>query len=253
MPVPATVSPSLQAVELFSSLQGEGIWIGARQIFFRLAYCNLACAYCDTDFAETPQCRIETAPGSGKTTVLDNPLTVTAVLKVIDRWLKEYPDLHQAINLTGGEPLCQAAALVAWLPELGKRLPIHLETNGTCPAELETLLPWLDFISMDIKLESVTEQSTPWAEHRACLEMSGHISGQVKCVVGTGTPLTELEQAAGLLAEVAPETPLILQPVTIGGRPAVSGFQLMGFQQAASRVHSLVRIIPQVHPLLDVL
>jgi 7-carboxy-7-deazaguanine synthase len=251
--VPATASTDLQAIELFSSLQGEGSWIGARQIFFRLAYCNLDCAYCDTDFAATPQCRLEQSPGSGDFVRLDNPLAAATVLELIDRWQQSYPQLHQALNLTGGEPLCQAAALVSWLPELGKRLPVHLETNGTRPADLDSLLPWLDFISMDIKFESVTRQATPWAEHRACLELSSHIAGQVKCVVGVETPLEEVEQAANLLAEVAPDTPLILQPVTRGGRPAVSGVQLMAFQHAATRIHPHIRIIPQVHPLLEVL
>jgi 7-carboxy-7-deazaguanine synthase len=251
--VPATASTELQGVELFSSLQGEGIWIGARQIFFRLAYCNLACAYCDTDFTATPKCRIETRPGSGEFSLFDNPLDMPQLLAVIDRWLQECPDLHQAINLTGGEPLCQAPALAGWLPELRKWLPIHLETNGTCPAELEMLLPWLDFISMDIKLEAVTGQSTPWAEHRACLKLASHTSGQVKCVVDDATPLVDIEHAAKLLAEDAPKTLLILQPVTVNNRPAVAGNKLMEFQLAASRFHAQVRIIPQVHPLLEVL
>ncbi|HKI51193.1 MAG TPA: 7-carboxy-7-deazaguanine synthase QueE [Geothermobacteraceae bacterium] len=251
--MPATASPELQAVELFSSLQGEGVWIGARQIFFRLAYCNLACGYCDTDFAATPQCRIETRPGSGKFVLQDNPLNLPSLLAVIDRWLRECPGLHQAINLTGGEPLCQASALTGWLPELRRRLPIHLETNGTCPAELEMLLPWLDFISLDIKLEAVTGQPTPWAEHRACLKLASQLSGQVKCVVDAATPVTDIEQAARLLAELAPDIPLILQPVTVANRPAVAGGRLMKHQLAASRFHAQVRIIPQVHPLLEVL
>jgi 7-carboxy-7-deazaguanine synthase len=251
--LPATASTDLQAIELFSSLQGEGVWIGARQIFFRLAYCNLDCAYCDTDFAAPPQCRLEQSAGAGDFIHEDNPLAIATVLEVIDRWRLSSPQLHQALNLTGGEPLCQTAALINWLPELGKRLPLHLETNGTRPADLDSLLPWLDFISMDIKLASVTRQATPWAEHRACLELSSHIASQVKCVVGLETPLSEIEQASNLLAEVAPDTPLILQPVTMSGRPTVSGRLLLDFQQTASRIHPHIRIIPQVHPLLEVL
>jgi organic radical activating enzyme len=243
----------LQAIELFSSLQGEGTWIGARQIFFRLAFCNLDCAYCDTEFAATPQCRLEQTPGAGDFIYQDNPLPIATVLELIDRWRQDNPQLHQALNLTGGEPLCQTAALLSWLPELGKRLPLHLETNGTRPDDLDSLLPWLDFISLDIKLASVTGQATPWAEHRACLELSSHIASQVKCVVDGETPLAEIEQAGNLLAEVAPDTPLILQPVTRNGRPAVSGRQLLAFQHAASRIHPHIRIIPQVHPLLEVL
>lgn len=251
--MPATASTDLLAVELFSSLQGEGLWIGSRQIFFRLATCNLNCEYCDTDFSVQEHCRLETAPGSGEFQAVANPVAMQPVLELLDRWLELEPNLHQALNLTGGEPLCQGETLLMWLPELRKRLPLHLETNGTLPEQLEPVLPWLDFISMDIKLASVTGQPTLWDEHRRFLQESGHIQTQVKCVVGQQSLREEIEAVADLLAEVAPQAPLILQPVTKEGRPTLSGRELMQLQLAASRIHQQVRIIPQVHPILAVL
>jgi organic radical activating enzyme len=39
-------------VEIFDSVQGEGILIGRACTFIRFAGCNLACEWCDTDFSK---------------------------------------------------------------------------------------------------------------------------------------------------------------------------------------------------------
>ena len=36
--------------EIFTSVQGEGFFIGEKQIFIRFCGCNLKCDYCDTNF-----------------------------------------------------------------------------------------------------------------------------------------------------------------------------------------------------------
>src|SRR4051794_41183262 len=43
-------SPMLKISEIFESLQGEGVSIGAPCIFVRLAQCNLHCTWCDTKY-----------------------------------------------------------------------------------------------------------------------------------------------------------------------------------------------------------
>ncbi|MDX9694125.1 MAG: 7-carboxy-7-deazaguanine synthase QueE, partial [Methanothermobacter sp.] len=42
-------------MEVFSSIQGEGLLVGCRQIFIRFAGCNLNCKYCDTPESRNPQ------------------------------------------------------------------------------------------------------------------------------------------------------------------------------------------------------
>ena len=40
--------PRADLIEVFSSYQGEGLFLGAKQIFIRFADCNLNCTFCDT-------------------------------------------------------------------------------------------------------------------------------------------------------------------------------------------------------------
>jgi organic radical activating enzyme len=152
MPVPAIGKTDAQLIEVFSSIQGEGLHVGCRQIFIRMAGCNLACKYCDTPFAPTDSCRIEDAPGSEIFCSIPNPVPLDLLHDTLFRWLEAIPGVHRSISLTGGEPLLQAETLLHWLPSLSELIPVHLETNGTLAKALEPLLPFLDFISMDIKL-----------------------------------------------------------------------------------------------------
>ncbi|MFA5515524.1 MAG: 7-carboxy-7-deazaguanine synthase QueE [Desulfuromonadales bacterium] len=250
--MPATASTEAQLIEVFSSIQGEGLLVGCRQIFVRLAGCNLACDYCDTPFAPQPNCRVEDAPGSGEFRSLPNPVPLEILYNILFRWRETLPGVHHSISLTGGEPLCQASILAEWLPALREILPTHLETNGTLPDALAPLLPHLDHISMDFKLASQTGEPTPWDAHRAFLALARERDCQVKIVVGEETSAEEIEAAARLLREVAPATPLIMQAVTRDGAIGVSGRTLLGLQTLAAKIHPPTRVIPQTHRFLGV-
>src|SRR5271155_5573744 len=86
---------SARVVEVFSSLQGEGIRLGERQIFVRFGGCNLHCDYCDEpDTIPVP---------SGK---------VWSALKLqreIAALARERP--HVSVSWPGGEPLLHPAFL----------------------------------------------------------------------------------------------------------------------------------------------
>lgn len=238
-------------VEIFSSIQGEGTHLGRRQIFIRLADCNLACAYCDTEFHRASLFPCEIRPGSGFSTDMENPVDCAAIAELVGGWHRDLPGAHQAISITGGEPLCQAEALATWLPVLRSILPIHLETNGTLPDSLAPLRAALDFISMDIKLASVTGTPTPWPAHRRFLELAAQGACQVKAVVGPLTPEDEIDAVARLVQEVAPTVPLILQPQTIERRVSLAADRMLAMQARAAAIHGDVRVIPQVHHFLN--
>lgn len=252
MHAPVTRVIEAPLIEVFSSLQGEGILIGARQIFVRFAECNLACTYCDTPFRPAATCRVEKIPGSADFTGRENPIDLRDITHLISEWQHSYNNLHHSVVLTGGEPLLHAEVLKDWLPEIKPLLPVFLETNGTLPMQLETVLPLLDMISMDIKGFSTSGEETPWAMHAQFMELAKQRLCQVKLVVDTTTSDAEVLQAAMLVSQHAPETLFILQPRTMAAGPALGGRDLLRLQQIAAAKHHDVRIIPQIHPFLGV-
>jgi len=241
----------LQLIEVFSSLQGEGVHIGRRQLFVRLASCNLECAYCDTPHAAGPTWRAEREPGSGNVTVFPNPAGAATLTGLVTDWHKQLP-IHQALVLTGGEPLLQSRALASWLPYVSSVLPVFLETNGSLPEALAEVLAHVTWVSMDLKLASVTGEPTPWAAHAACLQVSGDKTLQIKVVIDATTSEEDLAEAAAFVHMHAPDIPMILQPRTDNGLPAITGRRLLALQAAAACRHAATLVIPQVHPLLKI-
>ena len=241
----------LTLVEVFSSLQGEGVFIGRRQLFVRLADCNLACAYCDTPHTAAPTWRVEQEPGSPNLMYYANPARLPFLTRLVADW-QQTDALHHALVLTGGEPLLQSRALAAWLPEVAGILPVYLETNGTLPDALAEILEHISWVSMDIKLDQVTGEATPWAAHAEFLETARPKTCQVKLVIDAATQAADVITAATFVHHHGPEIPLVLQPRTVAGCPIVFGRQLLALQAAAARSHRLTLAIPQMHPLLAI-
>lgn len=248
MPMPAI--PSADLIELFSSIQGEGMLVGYRQVFLRFAGCNLDCHYCDTDFRRPDQCHLETVPGSGTMETTRNPVTLELVLERLMQWCSELPGAHHSLSLTGGEPLLHAETLDSWLVPLRRFMPIYLETNGTLPEALARLVDRLDWVAMDIKTASLTGVTTPWEEHRRFLQLASCANCFVKLVVGPQTLEEEVRQAAELVQNCDPEIPLILQPLTVSPGKGLDSLRLMQLQALAAAFHPQTRIIPQTHKYL---
>jgi len=255
MPPPVTMNDQVHISEIFSSIQGEGYLAGRRQIFIRLAECNLVCSYCDTDHARQESCRIETGPGSTEFSHLQQPLQPGYVLQVIQEWCTTLPGAHHSISLTGGEPLLYADRLVSWLPDLRQVLPIHLETNGTMHLALEQVIGLVDYVSMDMKLPSTSGCTEHlWGLHREFLRASYGRNVSVKVVIGNTTTLEEIEQVCSIITDVDRLTPLFLQPLTdAAGGVGIRVTHMLRLQEAASARLPDVRVIPQMHRMLGAL
>ncbi len=251
--MPTQAIPATDLVEIFSSIQGEGVLIGYRQIFIRFPDCNLDCLYCDTDFARKPHCQIESESGSGLLQPVDNPVSFSFVRDLVLKWCQSLPGVHHSISITGGEPLLHSDVLRQWLPGLRCFLPIFLETNGTLIPELEAVIDHVDWISMDIKLHSQTGERTDWQIHRDFLKLACRKKCYVKVVVGADTSELELQLTADVVAGQDRSIPIVIQPVTVDGKVGVSVEQLLNMQAIMTDIYSDVRIIPQTHRFLGAL
>ena len=97
------MSTSAPLAEIFSSFQGEGAYVGVRQVFVRLRGCELTCKYCDTTEARSDDgpCRVEREPGSNRWEEVPNPVTVEAAAAMVDELLL----MIEPITLGGGKTL----------------------------------------------------------------------------------------------------------------------------------------------------
>lgn len=249
------MSSSIYISELFSSIQGEGILAGRRQIFVRLSDCNLHCRYCDTEFRQSDFGKIESKPGSADLVNIPQPMPLHAITAIVADWHAQLPGAHHSISFTGGEPLLHADSLADLFPEIRKIIPIHLETNGTMHLALGQVKQYVDYISMDMKLPSTagcTEQL--WDIHALFLREAQGCNVSVKVVIGDSTDQDEINMACEIISMVDRKTPLFLQPLTLpDGTIGISVSHLLHLQELASLQLPDVRVIPQMHKLLGAL
>ena len=164
----------MKIVEVFASVQGEGLRQGEPTLFVRLAGCNLRCLFCDTKRARHGG-RVET------------PARVIRLLKAIRRG---FPAAW--VCLTGGEPLLQdLSGLMPGLHACGFK--VQVETNGTLFQPVS-----FDWITLSPKPPAYSYQPR-WRRP----------AKEVKLVVSRDLTWAVVERLRG---EFPPGTPILLQP-----------------------------------------
>ncbi len=233
--------------EIFSSIQGEGPYLGQKQIFVRFSGCNLACKYCDTDIYPQENCKIYHRTDSFRS--VKNPLHFKDLIEEVKKFT---PELHHSISITGGEPLLHAEFLKCFFNELKKQTPglkIYLETNGTLPDRLKLIVSYVDIVSMDIKLASSTGRPLPFDAHAEFIASLDSFYREffIKIVVNPGINPQEIEQVMGLVRISRGKIPVILQPQSNQGFDD----KILWAQNEFLKEIKDVRIIPQVHKYLN--
>lgn len=121
--------------EIFHTIQGEGISVGAPAVFIRASRCNLHCVWCDTDhtwnFEGTPWPHEKDAvAGYTKFRKAD----VTVEIDPAEAAARILAFGCPRTIITGGEPLLQESAFLEMIGHIRRVQPEHqfeVETNGT--------------------------------------------------------------------------------------------------------------------------
>ena len=224
------MSSTAQVKEMFVSIQGEGVYIGYKQLFIRFSGCNLKCSYCDTEHLSGTVC-----------------YTPEKLAQEVSKY--ETQNIH-SISLTGGEPLLHAGFLKDFLPLCSTK--IYLETNGTLIEPFANVAKYVDIAAVDLKLNSVSNQGNLFLTHDKFIEIAvkNNIETFVKVVFDKNIESTEIENCVNICKKYA--IPLILQPVMSANQLTLSGEQINDIFGKFTCEYDNVRLIPQVHKFLNV-
>ena len=234
-------------VEIFSSLQGEGLYAGTPMTFVRFEQCSLSCRWCDTPqaFRHNCTCRVESPPKTETFIEVSNPITVTKLNELLDSFENEF------LSVTGGEPLLQVAFLSEWLPTQSFKHRILLETNGVHALALADILKHVHIIGMDLKLPSSAGTKPVWNEHAEFLKTAMRENKEIyiKIVVTEETLDRDLQEAIRLISQINKYLPLILQPAspTLTFHETVTDTRLNSLSRIFSAYLPNVSVAPQMH------
>lgn len=217
--------------EVFASIQGEGLYVGAKQLFIRFCDCNLRCHYCDTDFEGDSE-----------------EYTPEKLMEIIKQF-----DLSTiySVSLTGGEPLLSVDFLEKFLPLLKEHnQKVYLETNATLPEELKRIVNYVDVIAADIKLESATGMINSFDAHDRFFEISKGHNCFAKIVFDENITDAEIEKCIELAKKY--QILLILQPKMFEDNMTITSIFAVKILDKFLKQYPNVRLIPQVHKFLSV-
>jgi 7-carboxy-7-deazaguanine synthase len=156
----------LPMVEIFQTVEGEGLRAGFPTTFVRVFNCNLRCTWCDTTYSYAPA-----------------KAEFYATLDEIVEKVMEFGNVN--VCLTGGEPLMHGEKSLALMERLAKLSiieDVHIETNGAIDLQKfnelrhtdETVGQKVRFI-MDYKLPASGESKRMITSNFALLETQDEI------------------------------------------------------------------------------
>jgi len=200
----------MKICEMFRSIQGEGITIGAVTYFIRSSGCNLSCSWCDTRYSSDG----------------GNEMSVDEIMDHV----KE----DRNVCVTGGEPLLQKDVydLLDALLRDGKRTV--LETNGS--VDISRVPKSGDMIiSMDIKCPSSGMSDRMMMSNVGLLKDTD----QLKFIIADGS---DLEYAISFINSHNIKCNIVFSPV--------GGMDIEPLAEEVIDRKINVRVLPQLHKMI---
>lgn len=226
--------------EIFTSIEGEGIFVGKKTLFIRFSGCHLKCRWCDTKYALP----------------LDSG-TEYQIDEIEDLIIRELQPFTYKVNFTGGEPLLQTDAVIKLADFIKKQTNLKTYIESSCfDSELfSKVLPYMDICKIEFKtddskvVENEVYDSLLLNEIK-CLELAveSNKTTYIKIVLTNSTNLESFKNLVyNISKKIRPSdiVGFIIQPSHGVDQPTVN--KLIDTYDIVQPMFPEVRIIPQLH------
>jgi 7-carboxy-7-deazaguanine synthase len=226
--------------EIFTSIEGEGIFVGKKTLFIRFSGCHLKCKWCDTKYALP----------------LDSG-TEYQIDEIKELITNELQPFTYKVNFTGGEPLLQSDAVIELADFIKKQTNLKTYIESSCfDSELfSKVLPFIDICKIEFKTEdSKVVENEEYDElllnEVKCLELAveSNKTTYIKIVVTNSTDLESFKNLVSSISDkIKPSSIVgfIIQPSHGVDQPTVD--KLLDTYDIVQPMFPEVRIIPQLH------
>jgi len=210
----------MKIIEVFSSMQGEGMHVGRKAIFVRTWGCSKECSFCDT-------------PGINDE-LYEKEMLVTDIIGELFE-IREKTGINLVI-ITGGEPTEQAMELNQLARGLAERdFELHLETNGTGKGVNYALFDHVTLCPKDndVQLDAILKAQ----------------SVEIKILCDISNPEDAIQLYQGLGADE--DIPVTVQPLIENDNEALEAYEDL-VQKDPFKQFNFVRYLPQLHKIIEV-
>ncbi len=226
--------------EIFTSIEGEGIFVGKKTLFIRFSGCHLKCRWCDTKYALP----------------LDSG-TEYQIDEIEDLIIRELQPFTYKVNFTGGEPLLQTDAVIKLADFIKKQTNLKTYIESSCfDSELfSKVLPYIDICKIEFKTDDskVVENEVYdglLLNEIKCLELAveSNKTTYIKIVVTNSTNLESFKNLVYNISKIIRPSDIvgfIIQPSHGVDQPTVN--KLLDTYDIVQPMFPEVRIIPQLH------